>query len=135
MDSHCPDSFQVLPSGVEKQNRGDRKEIRECLPAPRLVLRWFRPPLEARVECHSILCSPAASVWGAAPAAIIFNGMKAQVFQACGPWRNSGAWWEQAGYWQREEWDVALAHNGASGLYRVFHDLQSGRWFVEGMYD
>jgi protein ImuB len=163
MDSHCPDSFQVLPSVAEKQNRGDRREIRECLPAPRLVLRWFRPPLTARVECSPISYGPAAGVpdarlaqrgggvgvpdarlaqrgggalgWGTAPIAVIFNGVKATVVQACGPWRNSGAWWEPAGRWQREEWDVALACNDASGLYRVFRDLHSGQWFVEGMYD
>jgi protein ImuB len=130
MDSHCPDSFQVLPASAEKQNRRERKEILECLPAPRLVLRWFRPPWAARVECSPISCS-----WGSAPIEIIFNGVKATVVQACGPWRSSGAWWEQSGHWQREEWDVAVVRNGASGLYRIFRDLQSGRWFVEGMYD
>jgi protein ImuB len=139
-DSHCPDSFQVLPSGAEKQNRDDRREIRECLPAPRLVLRWFRPPLAARVECgvsDARLAQQGGSApgWGTAPITVIFNGVKAIVVQACGPWRNSGAWWEPAGRWQREEWDVALACNGASGLYSVFRDLHSGQWFVEGMYD
>jgi protein ImuB len=135
-DAHCPDSFQVLPSSFEKAGSSNgreaydgQKEIRECLPAPRLVLRWFRPPLTARVECSPILCS-----WGK-PTTVIFNGVKAKVVQACGPWRSSGAWWDHAGHWQREEWDVALVCNGASGLYRVFRDLQSGRWFVEGMYD
>ena len=130
MDSHCPDSFQVLPVSAEKQNRSERKEILECLPAPRLVLRWFRPPRAARVECSSISCS-----WVSAPVEIIFNGVKATVVQACGPWRSSGAWWEQSGHWQREEWDVAVVRNDASGLYRIFRDLQSGQWFVEGMYD
>jgi protein ImuB len=129
-DSHCPDSFQVLPSSAEKPNRGERKEICECLPAPGLVLRWFRPPLAARVECSPISCS-----WGSAPVEIVFNGIKTTVVQACGPWRSGGAWWEQSGHWEREEWDVALVRNGISGLYRVFRDLQSGRWFVEGMYD
>jgi protein ImuB len=144
MDSHCPDSFQVLPASAEKQNRGERKEILECLPAPRLVLRWFRPPWAARVECGPAAGVPDARLaqrgggalgWGSAPVEIIFNGVKATVVQACGPWRSSGAWWEQAGHWQREEWDVALVRNGVSGLYRIFRDLQSGRWFVEGMYD
>lgn len=132
-DSHQPDSFQVLSLGTEEA-RSNKKtardhEIRECLPAPQLVLRWFRPPLVARVECGM-----AASV-GGTPTAVIFNQMKAKVIRACGPWRSSGLWWDQSGQWQREEWDVDLAVDGCSGLYRIFRDLQSGRWFVEGMYD
>jgi protein ImuB len=134
-DSHRPDSFEVLPCRAEegrgkKESCGDQKEIRECLPTPRLVLRWFRPPLAARVEC-----SPAALGWGATPVVVIFHGVKATVVQACGPWRSSGSWWDQAGQWQRDEWDVNLSLHGASGLYRIFRDLQSGQWFVEGMYD
>jgi protein ImuB len=150
-DSHRPDSFEVLPCRAEegrgkKEGHGDQQEIRECLPTPRLVLRWFRPPLAAQVEC-----SPAAGVpvtrrccafggggalgWGATPVAVIFHGVKATVVQACGPWRSSGSWWDQARQWQRDEWDVTLSLNGASGLYRIFRDLQSGQWFVDGMYD
>jgi protein ImuB len=142
MDSNRPDSFQVLPSSAEeagnsneREPSGGQKGIDEGLPAPQLVLRWFRPPLAARVEVE---CSPARNEtsrgWGK-PSAVIFNGMRAKVVQACGPWRSSGSWWDQAGQWQREEWDVALNLNGASGLYRIFRDLQSGEWFVEGMYD
>ena len=123
MDSYCPDSFQVLPSSAEKQNRTDLRGIRECPPTPRLVLRRFRPPLVTRVEC------------GPAPLAVIFNGAKSSVIQACGPWRSSGAWWGQNEQWQREEWDVAIDLKGSPSLYRIFRDLQSGQWFVEGMYD
>ena len=68
-------------------------------------------------------------------ASVIFNGVRAKVLQVCGPWRSSGSWWDQAGQWQREEWDVALNLNSASGLYRIFRDVHSGQWFVEGMYD
>ena len=132
MDSHRPDSFQVLASSAEeavakkKEAHRDR-DICTCLPAPQLVLRWFRPPLAARVECG-------ASVSGnVTPTAVIFSGIKAKVLQACGPWRSSGSWWDQTGRWQREEWDVDLA--GASGLYRLFRDCETGQWFVEGMYD
>lgn len=145
MDSHRPDSFQVLPSSAEEAGKTNRKEahrnqeIGECLPAPELVLRWFRPPWATRVECSSAIvgreaCGPPALGWGQ-PATVLLNGVKARVLQACGPWRSSGSWWDQSGQWQREEWDVELAVNGASGLYRIFRDLPSGQWFVEGMYD
>ncbi len=134
-DSHCPDRFQVLPSSAEdagkanKKTRPGQKEIRECLPTPQLVLRWFRPALAARVECSPV---PGGE---AAPVTVIFNGVKAKVSHAGGPWRSSGTWWDQSGQWQREEWDVALNFTGASGLYRVYRNLWSGQWFVEGMYD
>ena len=167
-DSHRPDSFQVLLLSAEatqsspKSRSSDSKEINRCLPAPhpvtptsgvpgtpaphpitptsgvpgtpapQLVMRWFRPPLAAWVEC-----GPAVPGWGQ-PTAMTFNGAKAVVLQASGPWRGNGDWWNHAGQWQREEWDVDLSfisRNGASGLYRIFRDLQSGQWYVEGMYD
>ena len=63
-----------------------------------------------------------------------------------GPWRTSGEWWQMASAgrnaeldrlrgrtgWDRDEWDVALADGG---IYRVFEDRESGRWFVEGIVD
>jgi protein ImuB len=117
-DSHQPDSFQVMPSSAGP------KELRECLPSPSLVLRWFRPPYMARIELSN-----------AVPAAVVFNGVRAKVIHACGPWHSSGTWWDKSGQWQREEWDVDLGLNGVSRLYRIFRDLESRQWFVEGMYD
>ncbi|HLW52282.1 MAG TPA: hypothetical protein VKW06_05525 [Candidatus Angelobacter sp.] len=138
-DSHRPDSFQVLARAEEStdakrgRNRGgQQKEILECLPAPQLVLRRFRPPLAAYVECSPPAPAPSKSE---IPAAVIFNGARAKVVHACGPWRSSGLWWDQSGRWQHDEWDVALSLNGVAGLYRIFRDAQSGQWFVEGMYD
>ena len=52
-----------------------------------------------------------------------------------GPWRVSGGWWDPAGEWQREEWDVEINVGNGLGLYRIFRDSKSGRWFVDGMYD
>ena len=34
--------------------------------------------------------------------------------------------------WNRDEWDVALADGG---LYRIFEDRETGRWFVEAVVD
>jgi protein ImuB len=144
-DSHRPDSFQVLLLSAEANQSGQkpksagRQEPDRCLPAPQLVMRWFRPPLSAWVETrrHGEIKSTEQDR-GAVPATVIFNGVKAFVIQASGPWRSSGAWWDHAGQWQREEWDVDLnfsSFNGASGLYRIYRDLQTGQWFVEGMYD
>jgi protein ImuB len=50
---------------------------------------------------------------------------------AKGPWRASGEWWRQDA-WNRDEWDLALE---SGGVYRMFQEIDSGRWFLEGTYD
>jgi protein ImuB len=120
-DSHRPDSFEVLPTFTPKQNKTKRQERDGT---PRLAMRVFRPPSCARVEIR-----------GNVPAAIVFNGTKAKVTHASGPWRSGGEWWSRSGAWQREEWDVELAVRGGKSVYRIFREVQSGEWFVQGMYD
>ena len=76
-----------------------------------------------------------------------------------GPWRTSGEWW-RTDTWARDEWDVAIESGsqrsevrgqrsegsetkeivGLVGqrlqvLYRIYRELPSGSWFVEGIYD
>jgi protein ImuB len=87
----------------------------------RLAFRYFRPPLEARVETEA---GTPKHLWTR-----MFQGA---VIKIAGPWRTSGEWWESAlkNPWDRDEWDVALS-DGA--LYRVCFD--QSRWFVEGSYD
>ena len=72
---------------------------------------------------------------GEAPKAIIFSGMRAKVKTASGPWRISGDWWDHAEQWQRDEWDVEISAEGGMAVYRIFREVRSGQWFVEGMYD
>jgi protein ImuB len=58
------------------------------------------------------------------------------VVSASGPWRTSGWWWAGAASsppaWNRDEWDVSLS-DGA--VYRVFHDRETGGWFIDGVFD
>lgn len=127
VDSHRPDSFTVLPSGASSAGEAATRR------SSQLALRRFRPPLPSRVEMRE-----------GRPREIYFERMRAQVLRAGGPWRTTGAWWDKTGEWQRDEWDVELKFEelkfelnfaGAAGLYRVFQELSSGQWFVEGMYD
>jgi protein ImuB len=118
VDSHQPDSFQVLPS------RPDDEEPHEFAASSRVALRLFRPAVGARVELKD-----------GRPVAVKFFHREARVVHATGPWRSSGAWWDANEKWTRDEWDVHLSLDGDSGLYRIFHDDLTGRWFVEGMYD
>ncbi len=118
VDTHRPDSFQVLPS------RADREEQHEFVASSRLALRLFRPAVPAVVDLND-----------SRPALVRFHRGKARVVHAAGPWRSSGTWWDATGNWKRDEWDVHLSMNGTAGLYRIFHDLLTGEWFVEGIYD
>ncbi len=105
---------------------------------PRACLRRFRLPIPARVLIDH-------------GRPIVVNtdrpGLPGGRVHACaGPWRTSGEWWKTAtaqgasglealrglAGWNRDEWDVAL---GDGGLYRIFEDRESGRWFVEAVVD
>ena len=117
LDSHRPDHFQVAPPSA--------KHINAPEPFPRLALRRFRPTIPARVEVNA----EQAPVW------IGFSRRKARITCASGPWRGGGQWWDAAGEWLREEWDINLTLDGHTALYRIFRDLATRSWFVEGMYD
>lgn len=116
LDSHRPDHFSVTPPTTKH---------REGQPSAKLALRRFRPAIPARVEVSAEL----APVW------IGFSRRKGRVLHASGPWRRSGDWWDAAGEWKRDEWDVHITLDGCAALYRIFRDLVSRSWFVEGIYD
>jgi protein ImuB len=116
LDSHRPDHFQVIPPNAKHGN---------IEPSAKLSLRRFRPVIPARVE----VSADQAPVW------IGFLRKKARVTQTSGPWKSAGEWWDAAGHWIREEWDVNLILDGHTALYRIFRNLATQSWFVEGMYD
>jgi protein ImuB len=84
----------------------------------RLAFRYFRPPLEARVETKAGI-----------PKKLWTRVCRGEISKIAGPWRTSGDWWRPDA-WNRDEWDLELA-DGA--LYRIYRDGE--RWFVEGTYD
>jgi protein ImuB len=116
LDSHRPDHFSVTPPAAKH---------RDVQPSTKLALRRFRPAIPARVE----VSAEQAPVW------IGFSRRKGRVLHASGPWRSSGDWWDAAGEWKRDEWDVQITLDGCAALYRIFRDLATRSWFVEGMYD
>jgi protein ImuB len=83
----------------------------------RLAFRYFRPPVEARVETER-----------GVPKHITARVCRGKIVKVAGPWRSSGDWW-MADAWNRDEWDIAIADGG---LYRIF--CTKG-WLVEGTYD
>jgi protein ImuB len=112
---------------------------RPLAPSPRrplalslLGFRVFRPPLRAQVE------APEGWPTRIKAQAAAGRSIRGKVLRMAGPWRTSGDWWSED-VWVRDEWDVAIAGPEASQekgtLCRIYRDLRSDEWFVEGVYD
>ena len=121
VDTNRPDSFVLrsfAPRPVSSQPKPALFSAQQA--DPRLALRRYRPPRYAQVI-----------VIHERPARITSPALSGSVVMAKGPWRTSGDWWQQED-WNRDEWDIEVA---AGGLYRLFQELNSRRWFIEGSYD
>ncbi len=165
LDTHRPDAFRVKRFELQERKRRKRKQqsaisrqqsanpqsaIRN--PQSMLGFRVFRPPLRALVQAEGG-CPREISAWNKN------KSVHGKVVGVAGPWRTSGEWW-RTDTWARDEWDVAIQSRGqASGqwavgsgqkadaleskevgrhtqvLYRIYRELRSGTWFVEGIYD
>jgi protein ImuB len=103
---------------------------------PAAALRIYRPALPATVELYK-----------AKPARMVCDGVQRGVLAYAGPWRTKGDWWSET-VWARDEWDVLMhalrpkLEKGSgreaeeeTAVYRIYRDLRSRRWFVEGIYD
>ena len=114
-DTHRPDSFTLRPFAPPIPARD-----REAAVPPRLCLRRFRPPrlVQVLMVNHQ-------------PVRLFSPSFSGRVVMARGPWRTSGEWWRDDA-WNRDEWDVAL---DSGSLYRLFREVDAGRWFLEGTYD
>jgi len=125
-NTHRPDSY-LMRAFAPRAAGGNGRVAVEAVPliepgkeAARLCLRRFRPPRYAQVI-----------VVNHQPVRVASPSVNGRVMMAKGPWRTSGEWWREDA-WNRDEWDVAL-ESGA--LYRLFQEIDSGRWFIEGSYD
>ena len=87
----------------------------------------FRPPLRAIVEANQGWPTQ-ISAWSKQ------RSVYGKVVNLAGPWRTTGDWWRDD-RWARDEWDVTLDRQGQQSLYRVYRELDSNNWFVEGNYD
>ncbi len=112
LDTHRPDSFRMVPLGHGPLST----------PASRthMALRRFRPPQFAQVRLEAGRPTHASNMT-----------MGGAVLSCAGPWRTAGEWWKPDP-WAHDEWDVALADGG---VFRLYRDLPTERWFFEGRYD
>ncbi|MGB7728395.1 MAG: DNA polymerase Y family protein [Candidatus Acidiferrum sp.] len=136
LDSHRPCAFRqdhfVLPDPSLNNFSAD------CF--PKTALRIFRPPLPATVQLQN-----------EQPRSISFEDRQKPILAFAGPSRTSGEWWSETP-WGRDEWDVLVplsrpeaqpenpfrdppAKEEQTALYRIYRDLHSDHWFVEGIHD
>ena len=122
LDSHRPDAFEMIQFAPDQRQRG--LALVKSSEHRQLVLRRFRPPVAVRVTNER---------GRPLHVAIDRRGMPGGCVEQCaGPWRTSGAWWQAGSHWDRDEWDVALSDGSVCRLYR---DRDTGRWFMEGVFD
>ena len=107
------------PSAAKNESRSDALDLVTAM-------RIFRPPVWVKVKYENGKLTRIASQKG--------RDISGNVLWAAGPWRSSGDWWEQDP-WARDQWDIALEEKDGIVLYRLVHDLLSGRWMLEGTYD
>jgi hypothetical protein len=131
------ESRELAPSAKPALREPRERRVDGSL-APSACLRRFRLPIPARVLMD-----------GGRPITVRTDRQAlpgGHVHASAGPWRTSGEWWKTAAGagataqssrpgragWHRDEWDVAL---GDGGVYRIFEDRDTGRWFVEAVVD
>lgn len=131
LDTHGPNGFQQTRF-VLTEMKG-KKTVREKQPTA--VMRIYRPPLAATVEFQK-----------GKPTVLSCEGVRRQILVFAGPWKRKGDWWSET-VWSREEWDMEIGtlrpkvqpdeneSEEGTALYRVYKDLRTKRWFVEGIYD
>ena len=152
IDTHRPDAFRVNRFELKAKNRRrwrTRKEEKAKDFQPKTVLgfRMFRPPLRAIVNV--LQGRPQEiSAWDK------HKSVYGKIVGVAGPWRTTGDWW-RTDNWARDEWDVAVEKGSVrqtlvcrsdkqgmesmseppAVLYRIYRELKSDVWFVEGVYD
>jgi protein ImuB len=132
LDTHRPDAFSVKRfTLVTKPDRRKRsKATKRQAPVGKqtcLGFRMFRPPLRAIVQADQGWPTQ-VSAWGKQ------RSVYGKVVNVAGPWRTTGDWWRDD-RWARDEWDVTLERAGQQTLYRIYRELKTETWFVEGNYD
>jgi protein ImuB len=134
LDTHRPDAFRIkrftIPGARKRPHANPRSGIHNGQCA--MGFRVFRPPWRAEVQ--TIRGRPARISARDLNSSCVVRG---KVIRVSGPWRTSGDWW-RPDVWARDEWDLAVADsipNQSDMLCRIYRDLQSEEWFIEGMYD
>jgi protein ImuB len=144
VDTHRPDAFSIkrfVVKGLAKINRRfATKTPKSEFTNPNSIVgfRMFRPALRAVVQTDQGVPKQ-ISAWDKQ------RSVYGRIVNLAGPWRTTGDWWRDD-RWARDEWDVAIKTGSGiqssqldgdrpEALYRIYRELGSGTWFVEGSYD
>ncbi|HWY70233.1 MAG TPA: DNA polymerase Y family protein [Terriglobales bacterium] len=120
LDTHAPSGFRMC--AFRPYTKASKSHDRPR--TQRTALRIFRPPLAIKVQMQNEM-----------PARVFFRGQTHRVTAAAGPWRNNGGWWTTQA-WTRDEWDIELrAEQSSPMLVRMYRDLNSAKWYLEGAFD
>jgi len=141
VDTHRPDTFLLKHFTVKSKydfskrrrrtaNQQSVTDNRQCL-----GFRMFRPALRAMVQAPRGIPTQ-ISAWDK------HRSIHGKIINVAGPWRTTGDWWRDD-RWARDEWDVAIEAGADSSsrlqrstaMYRLYRELASGTWFVDGSYD
>ena len=124
LDTHRPDAFSMKRFTLQTRRKNNQSANGN---QQSLGFRRYRPPLKAIVEADQGLPTQ-ISAWGKQ------RSVYGKVVALAGPWRTTGDWWRDDS-WARDEWDVTLERQGHQTLYRIYRELATESWFVEGNYD
>ena len=139
VDTNRPDAFRIKKFCLkENSNHRGRKIPQSAICNSHSVqgFRVFRPPLRAIVEAGRGYPTQ-VTAWGAN------KSVHGKVVRLGGPWRTTGNWW-RSDAWARDEWDVTIENRSRMDqtgvaplqiLCRIYRELNSDTWFVEGIYD
>ena len=118
LDTHRPDAFRMERFVAQPEAVGAHAcpTTSDTAETPPFALRILRPARQVRVQL--VEGRPAKVAMAARNRERV--DLQGIVLWSAGPWRSSGDWWaeqpkasdsmEDAQAWDREEWDVALAH-------------------------
>jgi protein ImuB len=95
-----------------------------------LAVRALRPAIEIEVGARETAAAGPAFLRSRSGPGVTVT-VEGGVRVASGPWDLEEGWWTEAPV-RREYWDVEL---DAGGLYRIYRDRDTGRWYLDGIYD
>ncbi|HXN85322.1 MAG TPA: DNA polymerase Y family protein [Candidatus Binataceae bacterium] len=130
-DSHRVDAVRLEKFAPPPPRPEESNGVIDAKNIAQLMVRAVRPPLEVEVLMNR-----------GTPEFVRGPNLGARVVSMAGPWRRDGEWncegsmspltLKTIGNFRRDYYELALADGG---VYRVFCDLNSTQWFVDGIYD
>jgi len=119
-NSHRPeavrlDSFAPPPARASAHSGESARYVTQ------LVIRAIRPAMEVEVMISRGM-----------PEFVRGSNLGGRVVSLAGPWRRDGEWWRERGGFARDYYELALDDGR---VYRAFRELQSERWFIDGLFD